>query len=314
MISFVFLSSYFHSSSFTILIEKSLAITMMIIFPLSILQLCLYFGRGFLKHCQPMQRNMFQRSLAGETDCNPIQNSHNEKEIPKKLLIGGLSFGFASIQTSKSALAAEAKPRVSRVILPNLPYAYEALQPFISKDTLFYHHDKHHAKYVSTTNALIAGTDLEDAELETIVKKSFRNNAALFNNAAQSWNHAFYWRGMRPGGGGPPPAGSKARALIDSSFGDYDNFRKLFAVAGNTVFGSGWAWLVSGPSGKLEVVKTSGADNPLTDPGMKPLLTMDVWEHAYYLDYQNVRGSYVDAFLDHLVNWEFVESRLLANV
>ena len=194
------------------------------------------------------------------------------------------------------------------ISLPPLPYAYDALEPFIGKKTLEIHHDKHHAKYVTTTNAMIAGTDMEKDDVVTILRKAYGTNQALFNNAAQSYNHAFYWECMKKGGGGKPTG--KLATLIDRDFGSFDKFRTEFVNAGLTAFGSGWAWLVLGGDGKLKVTKTIGADTPLTTKGDVPLLTMDVWEHAYYLDYQNLRNSYADTFIDKLVNWDFVAKQL----
>jgi len=206
--------------------------------------------------------------------------------------------------------AAEPSPPVFK--LPPLPYPDTALEPYISQRTLKFHHGKHHAKYVATTNSMIEDTDLANAaSLEEIILKAHEtSNQGLFNNAAQSWNHAFYWNCMTPnGGGGPPPSSSGSLAnKINASFGSYQEFRTQFSTAGNTAFGSGWAWLVLNTStDKLSVLKTIGADNPMTTPGIVPILCMDVWEHAYYLDYQNLRTSYVDVFLDKLVNWEFVQ-------
>jgi len=193
------------------------------------------------------------------------------------------------------------------VELPPLPYDYDALEPYIGKQTLEIHHDKHHAKYVTTTNAMIAGTELEGADVVTILRDAHGKDQGLFNNAAQSFNHAFYWNCMKPNGGGQPTG--KLMEMIVKDFGSYDKFVEEFKTAGNTAFGSGWAWLVSTPSG-LKVTKTIGADCPLTEVGAVPLLTMDVWEHAYYLNYQNMRATYIDTFLDKLVNWDFVASNL----
>lgn len=195
--------------------------------------------------------------------------------------------------------------------LPALPYARDALAPHISEETLNFHYGKHHQKYVDVANGMIDGTDHADAALEDIVKASFGSNQGLFNNAAQIWNHTFYWHSMKPNGGGQPPAGSAVAKAIDESFGSYEEFKTQFAAAGATQFGSGWAWLVS-VGGKLEVRKTLNAETPLTDEGVTPLLTMDVWEHAYYLDFQNARPSYIDTFLDKLVNWDFAEANLAA--
>ena len=190
-----------------------------------------------------------------------------------------------------------------------LPYTYDALAPYISERTMKFHHDKHYAKYVSTTKSMIEGTPLQKESIESIIRKTVGKDQVLFNNAAQAWNHAFYWKGMKAGGGGPP-LGNIAK-LIDKSFGSYADFKQQFVSAGNSLFGSGWVWLVSNKDG-LKILKTSNADTPLVNKDTKPLLTMDVWEHAYYLDYQNMRATYVDSFLDHLVNWDFVEERLKA--
>jgi Fe-Mn family superoxide dismutase len=193
---------------------------------------------------------------------------------------------------------------LAAVALPPLPYPYTDLEPFIGKQTLEIHHDKHHAKYVSVTNEMIAGTEMEHDDLATIVMKSSGKNQGLFNNAAQSWNHAFYWECMKKGGGGAPSG--KLAEHITKDFGSFDAFKKEFVTAGNTAFGSGWAWLSFDPKAKkLVVTKTIGAGTPVTD-GLTPLLTMDVWEHAYYLDYQNLRAKYSDTFMDKLVNWDFV--------
>ena len=185
---------------------------------------------------------------------------------------------------------------------------YEELEPHISKQTLEFHHDKHHAKYVATCNEMTQGTDLENASVEDIIMASKGNNQGLFNNAAQSYNHAFYWQCLKAGGGGAPTG--KVADMINESFGSYDAFRKEMVTAAATAFGSGWAWLVQEKgSNKLSVHKTIGADTPLAD-GHTPLLTIDVWEHAYYLDYQNLRPTYIDTVMDNLVNWDFVNSNI----
>jgi len=193
--------------------------------------------------------------------------------------------------------------------LPDLPYGRGALAPHISEETLNYHHGKHHQAYVTNLNGLIEGTDLADKSLEEIVKKAAgdKAKAGLFNNAAQVWNHTFYWHSMKPGGGGKPTG--KIAAMIDSDLGGYDQFVKDFKAAGGGQFGSGWAWLVL-KDGKLAITKTPNAETPLTDAGVTPLLTMDVWEHAYYLDYQNSRPNYMDAFLNNLINWDFANKNL----
>lgn len=187
--------------------------------------------------------------------------------------------------------------------LPPLPYAENALDPVISANTLSFHYGKHHKAYVDNLNKLIGGTELADSSLEEIIAATAGNaeKAGIFNNAAQVWNHTFYWNSLSPRGGGKPP--SDLGGKIDSSFGSLDVCKKELATAATTQFGSGWAWLVQ-DGDKLKVVKTGNADSPLTK-GMKPLLTIDVWEHAYYLDYQNRRPDYVNAVLDKLINWDF---------
>jgi Fe-Mn family superoxide dismutase len=191
----------------------------------------------------------------------------------------------------------------SSIVLPPLPYAENALEPVITAKTLSFHYGKHHKAYVDNLNKLIAGTDYSDMSLEEIIKGSAGRpeRAAIFNNAAQIWNHTFYWNSLSPKGGGEPPAALKHK--IEASFGSVDAFKKEFAAAAVSQFGSGWAWLIL-VDGKLKVVKTANAEDPLTT-GKKPLLTIDVWEHAYYLDYQNRRPDYVNAVLDKLINWEF---------
>ncbi len=194
--------------------------------------------------------------------------------------------------------------------LPALPYERNALEPFMSENTLNYHYGKHHQAYVTNLNNLIAGTDLEGKSLEDIVVAVANDNskAGVYNNAAQVWNHTFYWNSMKPNGGGNPDADLLAK--IDADFGSFDKFKEEFATAGATQFGSGWAWLVL-DNGKLKVTKTANAVTPF-GTGVTPLMTMDVWEHAYYLDYQNARPKYIEVFLDKLVNWDFVASNLKA--
>ena len=193
--------------------------------------------------------------------------------------------------------------------LPDLPYAKDALAPHISSETLDFHHGKHHNAYVTKLNAAIEGSDMASQSLEDIVKATAgdASKQGVFNNAAQIWNHTFYWHSMKPGGGGAP-TGAIAEA-IDRDFGSYEAFKDAFADAGATQFGSGWAWLIV-KNGKLEVRKTLNAETPLTEDGATPLLTMDVWEHAYYLDFQNRRPDYIAAFLDNLVNWDFANENL----
>jgi superoxide dismutase, Fe-Mn family len=191
--------------------------------------------------------------------------------------------------------------------LPELPYEMRALEPHVSERTLEFHHGKHHATYVQKANDAIKGTPLEKKTLEEIIQQSFKEkNAAVFNNAAQVWNHTFFWNCMTPGGGNEPTGDLAKR--ISADFGSFDLFCEKFEEAAVSQFGSGWAWLVE-DGGKLAVTKTPNAENPLVH-GKKPLLTVDVWEHAYYLDYQNRRPDFVKAFLEHLANWEFVEQNL----
>ena len=197
---------------------------------------------------------------------------------------------------------------VTTLSLPTLPYADTALAPVISANTLSFHYGKHHKAYVDNGNKLLAGTDLEGRSMEEIVKATYgkADKAGIFNNVAQVWNHDFYWLSMRPGGGGAPTG--RIGELINSSFGGYDAFKTELTQAAMPQFGSGWAWLVS-EGGKLKVTKTPNAENPLPH-GQTPLLTIDVWEHAYYLDFQNRRADYVAAWLEKLVNWEFAEKNL----
>ncbi|MCC6850082.1 MAG: superoxide dismutase [Deltaproteobacteria bacterium] len=196
------------------------------------------------------------------------------------------------------------------IALPPLPWADGALAPYVSAHTIGFHYGKHHKGYVDNLNKLIAGTDLADLPLEKIMTTTAgsADKQTIFNNAAQVWNHTFYWESLKPKGGGAPPKDLGAK--IDQAFGGYDTFKKAFIDASLTQFGSGWAWLAV-KDGALRIVKTPNAENPLTQ-GMKPLLTIDVWEHAYYLDYQNKRGDYAAALLDHLVNWEFAAANLAA--
>ena len=190
--------------------------------------------------------------------------------------------------------------------LPPLPYAKNALAPHISENTLDFHYGKHHNAYVTNLNGLL--DDADSRSLEEIMKDTAgdASKAGVFNNAAQVWNHTFYWHSMKPNGGGKPTGAIAAK--IDEDFGSYEKFAEEFKTAGATQFGSGWAWLVL-DGGKLKVTKTPNAACPLTD-GAKPILTMDVWEHAYYLDYQNARPKYMETFLASLVNWDFANENL----
>jgi Fe-Mn family superoxide dismutase len=193
-------------------------------------------------------------------------------------------------------------------VLPPLPYADNALSPVISGHTIGFHYGRHHKGYVDNLNKLIAGTEFADLALSTIITRTAgkADKSAIFNNAAQDWNHTFYWRSLQPNGGGEPP--SALMRKIEASFGNLDVCKKELAAATTTQFGSGWAWLVL-DGDKLKVVKTGNAETPMTT-GLKPLLTIDVWEHAYYLDYQNRRPDYISAVLDKLINWEFAAENL----
>lgn len=194
--------------------------------------------------------------------------------------------------------------------LPPLPYDYTALEPYISKSTLEFHHDKHHAAYVNKYNDAVKGTELDSKSIEEVIKAiaGDSSKSGLFNNAAQAWNHTFYWQCMKANGGGTP-TGELAKKIA-ADFGSFEKFVEEFKNAGATQFGSGWAWLVL-DGNTLKVTKTLNADNPLTS-GQVPLLTMDVWEHAYYLDYQNKRPEYIDTFINKVVNWDFVAKNLAA--
>ncbi|MGE5250908.1 MAG: superoxide dismutase [Bacteroidota bacterium] len=206
---------------------------------------------------------------------------------------------MTKMDSGKPSSAPGAAPHV----LPPLPYAENALEPVVTANTLSFHYGKHHKAYVDNLNKLIAGTEYAGLPLEKIITSTAgkSDKAAIFNNAAQTWNHTFYWNSLKPNGGGEPPAALLQK--IVASFGSLDACKKEFSSAGVSQFGSGWAWLVL-DGGLLKVVKTANADDPLTT-GLKPLLTIDVWEHAYYLDYQNRRADYANAVLDKLINWEF---------
>ncbi|MES2905924.1 MAG: superoxide dismutase [Pseudomonadota bacterium] len=187
--------------------------------------------------------------------------------------------------------------------LPNLPYDYEALNPYMSKETLEYHHDKHHKAYVDKGNELIKGTEWEGKSLEDVVKGSFGKNAPLFNNAAQHHNHIHFWKWMKKGGGGMKMPGNLEKAL-NGTFGSFDKFKDDFVNAGIGQFGSGWCWLAV-KNGKIEIMKTPNGENPLVH-GATPILGCDVWEHSYYIDYRNKRPDYLKAFVDNLINWDYV--------
>ncbi len=187
--------------------------------------------------------------------------------------------------------------------LPDLPYSHDALGDYMSAETLEYHHDKHHQAYVDNGNKLSDAAGVSGNSLEDIIKNSFGSNAGLFNNAAQHFNHVHFWQWMAPNGGGKNIPG-KLAAAIDSDLGGYDKFKADFMAAGATQFGSGWCWIAL-VNGKLEITKTANGENPLVHGGV-PILGCDVWEHSYYIDYRNARPKYLEAFVDNLINWEYV--------
>jgi Fe-Mn family superoxide dismutase len=226
----------------------------------------------------------------------------------KRQFLKGISAFVLTLPLTAKAFAAKDifnlttnKGKQMPFTLPDLPYADNALEPHMSANTFSFHHKKHHQAYVTNLNKLIEGTDFASKSLEEIIMKS---DGGIFNNAAQVWNHTFFWSSMKPNGGGKPSG--KLAAKIDEDFGSFDKFKEEFANAGATQFGSGWAWLVL-ENGKLKVTKTANADTPMKH-GQKALLTIDVWEHAYYLDYQNRRPDFIQVFLSNLANWEFAES------
>jgi Fe-Mn family superoxide dismutase len=188
--------------------------------------------------------------------------------------------------------------------LPPLPYAMDALAPHISKETFEFHYGKHHQAYVTNLNNLIKGTEFENASLEDIIKKS---SGGIFNNSAQVWNHTFFWHSMKPGGGGQPTG--KVGDAINKKWGSYDAFKEAFSKSAVGNFGSGWTWLVKKPDGSVDIANTSNAGTPLTTAD-KALITIDVWEHAYYIDYRNARPKFVETYLTSLVNWEFANKNL----
>ena len=190
--------------------------------------------------------------------------------------------------------------------LPELPFEKNALEPHISQETLEFHYGKHHKTYVDKLNALVEGTPMAQQSLEDVVRSS---EGGIFNNAAQVWNHTFYWHCLAPNAGGEPTG--KIAQAINSAFGSFENFKTKFTDSAVTNFGSGWTWLVKRADGSLDIVNTSNAATPLTDPSMQPILTVDVWEHAYYVDYRNARPKYMEAFWA-LVNWNFVEEQFSA--
>jgi Fe-Mn family superoxide dismutase len=223
--------------------------------------------------------------------------------------LGAAALGASAGQAPSGQPAVAAPAPTGPIVLPPLPYADSALAPSISAETISFHYGKHHKAYVDNTNRMIAGSELATASLEDIVKAAAgkADKKGLFNNSAQVWNHTFYWKSLSPKGGGQPSG--KLLDLVKSDFGDFAKFKDELAKAAVSQFGSGWAWVVV-EGGKLKVEQTANADTPLTNPAKKPLLTIDVWEHAYYVDYRNRRPDYVTAVLDKLINWEFAAQNL----
>jgi Fe-Mn family superoxide dismutase len=223
----------------------------------------------------------------------------------RQFLLAGTAIAAAPL-IGAPVVARAAAPHV----LPPLPYPDNALAPVISAQTIGFHYGKHHLAYLNNLNTMVEGTAMAEMSLEQVVRNTagVADKAGLFNNAAQVWNHTFYWNGLRPNGGGAP--GKELALRIEKDFGSLDSLRKELFTAASTQFGSGWAWLVE-EGGKMKVVKTGNAETPLTH-GLKPLFTIDVWEHAYYLDYQNRRADYINALLDKLINWEFVAKNLMS--
>jgi len=231
-------------------------------------------------------------------------NNHSRRDL--LMAAAATTLVGATARGADTAAAPAAAPAV--FTLPALPYADNALDPVISANTLSFHYGKHHKAYVDNLNKAVAGTPWAAMSLSQIITGTYgkADQTGLYNNAAQAWNHTFYWMSLKKGGGGEPPAALKQK--IEAAFGSVENCKKELLAAATSQFGSGWAWLVQ-DAGKLAVVKTANADSPLVK-GQKPLLTIDVWEHAYYLDYQNLRAGYVTAVLDKLVNWGFAADNL----
>ncbi len=223
----------------------------------------------------------------------------------RDFVLGAVGVGLGAASAAGQAAPAPSGP----ITLPPLPYADNALAPHISAETISFHYAKHHKAYVDNTNRMIAGSELAQAPIEDIVKAAAGkpDKKGLFNNAAQVWNHSFYWKSLHPKGGGQPTG--KLLDLVKSGFGDFAKFRDELAKAAVSQFGSGWAWVVL-EGGALKVEQTPNAETPLSNPAKKPLLTIDVWEHAYYVDYRNRRPDYVTAVLDKLLNWEFAAQNL----
>lgn len=249
--------------------------------------------------------------VSSSSEDQTVITKRSDAVFSRRMFLASVPFCyFCSLLSSNQE--SRAFPMITRSTmafeLSPLPYAFNALEPYLSSRTLEFHHGKHHAAYVANTNALIKSTLLENRSLEEIIKATAGDNSkiGLFNNAAQVWNHTFFWNCMKPGGGTAPT--SELAIRISNTFGSLDKFKEEFKSAALTQFGSGWAWLVL-ENNVLKITKTANADLPLVH-GQKALLNCDVWEHAYYLDYQNRRPDFVQAFLNHLINWDFVEKNL----
>ncbi len=239
-----------------------------------------------------------------ETKKEPL--SFDRRSFVKTVSVGSALLALNLSGLPRQALASEAGGAFR---LPPLPYSPRALVPYISQATMNFHYGRHHDGYVSNLNKLVRGSELARDSLEDIIRKTAgkKNEAAIFNNAAQVWNHTFYWNSMKARGGGQPSG--RLLEMIQKSFGDFNKFRDAFAQSALTIFGSGWGWLVQ-DGRQLKIVQTGNADTPLVE-GLNPLITIDVWEHAYYLDYKNLRKDYITVFMNHLVNWEFAEKNLV---
>jgi Fe-Mn family superoxide dismutase len=243
-----------------------------------------------------------------------LQTTHGVIRIMNEKILDNLTRrDFLNVATGTAAALAMGglisnDANANEFTLPSLPYEADALEPVISTETISFHYGKHNRAYVTNLNKLIAGTQYADMPLEKIIVETSGKSekVGIFNNAAQAWNHKFYWQSLKPKGGGEPPAA--LRQKIEASFGSVEACKNELAKAADTQFGSGWAWLVL-DGDKLKAIKTGNANNPMTD-GMKPLLTIDVWEHAYYLDYQNRRADYVKGLIDKLLNWDFADENL----
>ncbi len=224
------------------------------------------------------------------------------------VFIFGICIIAMSLAATVNATQASPPATASAIELPPLPFAQDALEPYVSAKTLNFHYGKHHQTYVDNLNKLIEGTPLAEQPLESIIRETAgaADTTAIFNNAAQVWNHTFFWNSMKPGGGGKPEG--RLLELVEKSFGDFNKFKSAFVETALAQFGSGWVWLVQ-DGDALKIVKTSNADTPVAHE-QTALLTCDVWEHAYYIDYQNRRKDFVEAFVDHLANWEFAASQL----